>query len=180
MMMDPSIALACRVLGALVFATAVAGKLRHRHELAGVVANYRLLPQPLVAPAAWMVVALESLAALSLASGVRLVAGAALAIGLLCLFALAMGVNLARGRREIDCGCFQSGLRQRLSVGLIVRNLLLAALMTGLFGATGPVSGSLQWVDGLGAGLAAYALYRAFDQVLSLQYASAQLRKRFV
>ena len=179
-MMDPSIALACRVLGALVFATAVAGKLRHRHELAGVVANYRLLPQPLAAPAAWMVVALEFLAALSLASGVRLVAGAALAIGLLCLFALAMGVNLARGRREIDCGCFQSGLRQRLSTGLIVRNLLLAALMTALFGATGPMSGPLQWVDGLCAGLAAYALYRAFDQVLSLQYASAQLRKRFV
>lgn len=180
MMMDPSIALACRVLGALVFATAAAGKLRHRHELAGVVANYRLLPQPLAAPAAWTVLALECLAALSLASGVRLVPGAALAIGLLCLFALAMGVNLARGRREIDCGCFQSGLRQRLSAALIVRNLLLAAMMTALFGVTGPLSGPLQWVDGLAAGVAAYALYRAFDQVLSLQYASAQLRKRFV
>lgn len=179
-MMDPSIALACRVLGTLVFATAAAGKLRHRHELAGVVANYRLLPQPLAAPAAWTVVGLECLSALSLASGVRLELGAALAVGLLCLFALAIGINLARGRREIDCGCFQSGLRQRLSAALIVRNLLLAAMMTALFGATGPLSGPLQWVDGLGAGLAAYALYRAFDQVLSLQYFSAQLRRRFV
>lgn len=178
-MSDPAVILACRLLGALVFATAVAGKLAHRHELAGVVANYRLLPEPLAAPAAWMIVSLEALAVLSLASGVRLAAGAALAIGLLCVFALAIGINLARGRREIDCGCFQSGLRHRLSAGLIARNLALSGVLALLFGPTSPIAHPLQWVDGLGAGFAAYALYRAFDQLLSLQYSSAQLRKRF-
>jgi hypothetical protein len=180
MTMDPSIALASRLLGTLVFAAAAAGKVRHRHELAGVVANYRLLPERLAAPAAWTVVALESLAALSLASGVRVHAGAALAIALLCVFALAMGVNLARGRREIDCGCFQSGLRQRLSAGLLARNLLLAAAMTPLLAAAGPLTRPLQWIDGVAAGFAAYALYRAFDQLLSLRHSTAELRKRFV
>lgn len=177
--MDPAVVLACRLLGALVFATAAAGKLRHRHELAGVLANYRMLPEPLAAPAAWMVVALEILVALSLSSGMWLEAGTVLAIGLLCLFVLAIGVNLARGRREIDCGCFQSGLRQRLSAGLIVRNLVLAAALMPPLCSTGPLLRPLQWIDGLGAGLAAYALYRAFDQLLSLHHSSAELRKRF-
>lgn len=181
MTIDPSVALACRLLGALVFATAAVGKLRHRHELSGVVANYRLLPEPLAGAAAWAIVGLEMLTAASLVSATRLEAGAALAIALLCAFALAIGINLARGRREIDCGCFQSGLRQRLSAGLIVRNLLLSAAMTPLLLPAGPMNplSPLQWGDGLGAGLAAYALYRAFDELLALQYSSVELRKRF-
>ncbi len=37
----------------------------------------------------------------------------------------------------------------------------------------------LQWVDGLGGGLAAYVLYRLFGEVLSLRHFSAELRRRF-
>jgi hypothetical protein len=180
MTLDPSLALGCRVLGVLLFATAIIGKVRHRHELAGVVANYRLLPERLAAPVAWTIVGLEILTALSLASGVRVAAGAGLGIALLAVFALAIGINLARGRHEIDCGCFQSGLRQTLSAGLIVRNGWLSAALMPLFAAAPPLLWPLQWVDGLGAGLAAYAIYRAFDQLLSLRYSSMELRKRFV
>jgi hypothetical protein len=179
MTVDPSIALAGRLLGALVFGAAVAGKIKYRHELAGVVANYHLLPERLAAPAAWMVVGLECLAALSLVSSMWLAAGATLAIALLAGFALAMGINLARGRSEIDCGCFQSGLRQRLSVTLVVRNLLLAALLTPLLAAQATSATALQWIDGLGAGLAAYALYQLLGELLSLRRLSAELRRRF-
>ncbi len=179
MTIDPSIALASRLLGALVFLTAVAGKLAHRHELAGVVVNYRLVPEPLAASMAWLVVGLESLVTVSLATGLYARSGAALAIALLCGFALAMGINLVRGRREIDCGCFQSGLRQSLSPGLLVRNLVLALALSPLFAATSAWGGPLQWVDGVGAGLAAYGLYRTFDQLLSLRQSTAELRKRF-
>lgn len=119
------------------------------------------------------------LTALSLASGVRRVAGAGLGIALLAVFALAMGINLARGRWEIDCGCFQSGRRQSLSAGLIMRNGLMSAALAPLFAATTALESPLQWVDGLGAGLAAYALYRIFDQVLSLGHSVMELRKRF-
>ena len=179
MTLDPAFALAGRLLGALVFATAVAGKVRHRHELAGVVANYRLLPERLAASAAWIIVGLESLAMLSLVSGVGLAAGAALAIALLCGFALAMGINLVRGRREIDCGCFQSGLRQTLSEGLVARNLVLAAILMPLFAPAEAPASALQWIDGLGAGLAAYALYQVLGELISLRRLSAQLRRRF-
>jgi hypothetical protein len=179
MTVDPSIAVAGRLLGALVFAAAVAGKIKHRHELAGVVANYRLLPAPLAAFAAWIIVGLEALAALSLASGVWLAAGAMLAIALLAGFGLAMSVNLARGRHEIDCGCFQSGLRQRLSAALVARNFLLAALLTPLLAVPAAGVTALQWADGLGAGLAAYALYQVLGELLSLRHLSAELRRRF-
>jgi len=176
---DPSIALAGRLLGALVFAAAVAGKIRHRHELAGVVANYRLLPEPLAASAAWMIVGLECLVVLSLVSGVRLVAGATLAVVLLVGFALAMAINLARGRSEIDCGCFQAGLRQRLSMALVARNILLAAFLTPLLAAPAAGPATLQWVDGLAAGLAAYALYQVLGEIVTLRHLSAELRRRF-
>ncbi|MHB8812812.1 MAG: MauE/DoxX family redox-associated membrane protein [Steroidobacteraceae bacterium] len=178
-MVDPAIALAGRLLGALVFATAVGGKMRHRHELAGVVANYRLLPEGLAATAAWAIVGMECVVVLSLVSGVWLAAGAGLAIALLVGFALAMGVNLARGRHEIDCGCFQSGLRQRLSAALVVRNLVLAALLTPILAAATGHFTALQWVDGLGAGLAAYALYQVLGELISLRHFSAELRRRF-
>ncbi len=178
-MVDPSIALAGRLLGALVFAAAVAGKIKHRHELAGVVANYRLLPEPLAASAAWVIVGFECLVVLSLVSGVWLAVGAALAIALLAGFALAMGINLARGRHEIDCGCFQSGLRQRLSAVLVARNFLLAALLSPILVAPAASATTLQWVDGLGAGLAAYALYQVLNELVSLRYLSAELRRRF-
>ena len=179
MTIDPSVALACRLLGALVFAAAVAGKVAHRHELAGVVANYRLVPDALAAVAAWMIVGLEILVVVSLAGGLYLEAGASLAIALLWVFALAMGINLARGRREIDCGCFQSGLRQRLSWGLIGRNLVLSGALAPLLAAAAAPGAALQWVDGVGGGLVAYGLYRAFDQLLSLRQSSVELRKRF-
>ena len=179
MMVDPAIALAGRLLGALVFTTAVGGKIRHRHELAGVVVNYRLLPEGMAASAAWAIVALECLVVLSFVSGASTAAGAELAIALLVGFALAMGVNLARGRREIDCGCFQSGLRQRLSGALVVRNLVLAILLTPLLAAAAAPANALQWVDGLGAGLAAYALYQVLGELISLRHFSAELRRRF-
>lgn len=179
MTVDPSIVLAGRLLGALVFAAAVAGKIRHRHELPGVVANYRLLPESLAATAAWIVVGLECAVVLSLVSGAWLAAGATLAIALLAGFALAMGINLVRGRHEIDCGCFQSGLRQRLSALLLVRNFLLAALLTALLAAPAADASVLQWVDGLGAGLAGYVLYLVLGELLSLSHLSAELRRRF-
>ena len=70
--MDPSILLAARVLGTLVFGMAVIGKLRHREEFVGVVANYRLLPDVLAAPVAWLVVILETLVVLALVTGIAL------------------------------------------------------------------------------------------------------------
>jgi hypothetical protein len=40
-----------------------------------------------------------------------------------------MAINIRRGRRHIDCGCFQSALKQTLSWILVARNGVLALLL---------------------------------------------------
>jgi hypothetical protein len=66
-----------------------------------------------------------------------------------------------------------------LSAALVARNLLLAALLAPLLGAHAASVTALQWIDGLGAGLAVYALYQLLDEMLSLRRLSAELRRRF-
>jgi uncharacterized membrane protein YphA (DoxX/SURF4 family) len=123
------VALAIRVLVSLVFLTAAYGKLRHWTAFAGVVANYRLLPDVLVAPAAYLLPLVEALLGAALLLGLGSPGPEVGAAVLLLLFALAMGINLARGRRAIDCGCFQSALKQSLSWKLVFRNLVLSLLL---------------------------------------------------
>jgi uncharacterized membrane protein YphA (DoxX/SURF4 family) len=111
----------------LVFLQAGMMKLRHRELVPGVVANYRLLPDPVVTPVAAALPFVELALAVALMGGLRL--AAPIAAGLLVLFALAMGINIRRGRTHIDCGCGRPQLRQPLSRLLVGRNLVLAALL---------------------------------------------------
>ncbi len=123
------IALAIRVLVSLVFLTAAYGKFRHWSVFQGVVANYRLLPEVLVAPAAYLLPPLEALLGAALLLGLASPWAELGAAALLLLFAVAMGINIARGRRHIDCGCFQSALKQSLSWKLVMRNVALSLLL---------------------------------------------------
>jgi hypothetical protein len=122
------IALAIRVLVALLFLTAAVGKFRHRLVFQGVVANYRLLPESLVPAFALLLPPVE----LAVAAALLFVPSFWPAVGaasLLILFAVAMAINIRRGRRHIDCGCFQSALKQTLSWILVARNAGLAVLL---------------------------------------------------
>ena len=47
---------------------------------------------------------------------------------LLALYAGAMAVNLARGRRDLDCGCAGPGVRRPVGEGLLIRNGALIAV----------------------------------------------------
>jgi len=49
-----------------------------------------------------------------------------LAFLLIGAYALAIAINLARGRKDIDCGCSGPAMRQPLQPALLARNLLLA------------------------------------------------------
>ena len=122
------ISLAIRVLVALIFLTAALGKFRHRLVFQGVVANYRLLPEIAVPAFALGLPPVE----VAVAAALLFVPSswpAVCAAALLILFALAMGINIQRGRRHIDCGCFQSALEQNLSWILVTRNAGLALLL---------------------------------------------------
>ena len=122
------IALAIRVLVALVFLGAALGKMRHHSTFQGVVSNYRLLPEVTVATFALLLPPIEVTvaAALIIAPSFWPEASAA---ALLLVFAAAMAINILRGRRHIDCGCFQSALKQTLSWTLVMRNAGLAVLL---------------------------------------------------
>jgi uncharacterized membrane protein YphA (DoxX/SURF4 family) len=118
---------AVRIATALIFLTAALGKMRRWSAFEGVLANYRLLPEALNRPAAWLLPPAEILLALALALG--LPDAEIAASGLLSVFAAAMAINLMRGRRYIDCGCFDASLRQTLRWPLVVRNIALSVLL---------------------------------------------------
>ena len=154
--------LAARVVLACIFLTAAVGKLRHLTVFEGVLANYRLLPRWAIAPVHVLLPLAE------LAIGVGMIAlplfAAPAAALLLLVFAAAMAVNLRRGRSDIDCGCHQSVLRQRLSWTLVGRNAVLALLAL-LAVVPGASSSASAWLTGAGAGLGLFALYCAMNSL---------------
>lgn len=128
MTLDPMLQHTAALTLALVFGTAAYGKFTAWDEFEGVVQNFRVLPRAVVLLVARVLPPVEALAAAAvLVPALRTMAGGVMAV-LLALFALGIAVNLARGRVDIDCGCFRSSLRQNLSAWLVLRNTLLIVL----------------------------------------------------
>ncbi|HXJ32464.1 MAG TPA: MauE/DoxX family redox-associated membrane protein [Candidatus Eisenbacteria bacterium] len=175
--MDPVVDLTVRSSLALLFALAAAHKLRDLAGFRATFADYRIVPEALAPAGATLVVASEvGSACLLLLPGWRQ-AGLLVAIVLLGAYAAAIGVNLARGRRHIDCGCGGPAGRQPISGWLVARNL---AVVFAALACLGPVSTRpLVWVDVLtiGAGvLALAAVYGAADRLIANLPAVARAR----
>src|SRR5690606_30844476 len=87
---------------------------------------------------------------------------------LLLAYTLAIAINLARARRNIECGCGWPGQQPTLSAWLLLRNGLLIGLA---FLCTLPAAArSVSWVDlaiALPAALAGILFYLAANQLLS-------------
>ena len=122
---DPALALAARLGLALLFATAAAHKLRDPSAFRAALAGYRLAPEWSHGAAVVALIAAELGVAFLLVASER---GAVPAALLLALYSAAIASGLARGLREIDCGCFGPAARQPISAGLIARNLALVSL----------------------------------------------------
>lgn len=125
-MLDPVFHYLFVSLLALVFLQGGLSKLLAHDEFLGVVNNYRILPRPLALPFSWLLPLFELATGVGLAFAATRAYAAGLAVALLFMFCVAMAINLARGRTEIDCGCFKTAFKQTISVWLIARNLLLA------------------------------------------------------
>jgi hypothetical protein len=158
--------IAIRSAVGLVFLSAAAGKLRHLSIFPGVVANYRLLPPVLVPPVAYLLPVVEGIVGAALLARAGSPAAEICAISLLLTFAIAMSVNLRRGRRHIDCGCFQGALRQPLCWPLVARNGVMALL---LGAAAGPVAAD-PWTlfNGLMAGLALFLAVQCLNALWAI------------
>jgi hypothetical protein len=162
----PVVGLAGAVGVGLVFIQAGISKVRNRDVLPGVITNYRLLPDALVAPIAAMLPSFEIALGLALAvSGLAVFAFGA--IGLLLTFAVAMAINVKRGRTHIDCGCGRSQLRQAIGWPLVVRNVVMAALLLPALVPSGSIDGAGRAVAAA-AGLGLFLLYQLFNAIIAL------------
>ena len=164
---DPALRMTLRAAASLLFLWAATHKLRDAAAFRTALANYDLLPARWLDRCARLLIVAE----LAVAMGVLLPglgdAAALLGAALLALYAGAIGVNLRRGRRDIDCGCAGAARRQPLSVGLVVRNLVLAG--AAVVSALPAAPRVLTWVDGVtvGAGVIILVLlYAAIDGLL--------------
>ncbi len=126
---DPAVALIFRLVLAFVFVSAVLHKLSGQRTFYSVVNDYRLLPGGLVMPVAVGLIVLECVAIIALLVPVTAARGAQIAFGLLLLYSVAIGFNLARGRIHIDCGCMMGHRQgQELSGWLLLRNIPLVLI----------------------------------------------------
>lgn len=124
-MIDPLLPLVISTSLALLFFMAARHKLSDNRRFEAQLAAYRLLPDSVLGVSAKVLPWLEMSLVFMLLIPITRPFAASVAAALLVIYALAMAVNIRRGRSEIDCGCGDKP--QSLSVMLLIRNAVLAS-----------------------------------------------------
>ncbi|MEM7020922.1 MAG: MauE/DoxX family redox-associated membrane protein [Pseudomonadota bacterium] len=151
-MADPAVQLTCALLLSYIFLSAAWHKWRDLETFRETLANYQLLPTALLPIAAVLVPLAELVAGFGLLIPFAYPFAAVIATALMLMYLSAIGINLLRGRRRIDCGCGGPNQKQYLSEWLLLRNVILllcAALLIW------PMVREPLWLDWLTALLAA-------------------------
>ena len=128
-MLDPAIGHLIVLGGALLFASAAAHKLRGFGAFTEVFVAFGALPAAWARRLAWLIPCLELTIAAGLAAERDNRAALVAAIGLLLVYASAIALNLARGRRDLDCGCGSYRNRRPIAAWMVWRNVGLAAAL---------------------------------------------------
>jgi uncharacterized membrane protein YphA (DoxX/SURF4 family) len=124
MMIDPLVTIVIATSLAILFLLAARHKISAPQRFEAQLAAYRLLPDSLLTPVTRTLPWVEVMVAVGMLFAVsRPLAGVVAAI-LLSVYAVAMAINLRRGRNKIDCGCGDTP--QPLSSWLVLRNIILA------------------------------------------------------
>ena len=158
MTLDPAMSWLLGLGIALLFGIAAGHKLADRERFLAVLSNYDLVPARLVPLAGMAIVAAEVGAALLLVLPPVRTLGAYLSVALLAAYALAIAINLLRGRTRIDCGCLGFGRHDRIAWTMVARNLVLIALALALLLPASPRRLVAFDVLSISASLAAIAL----------------------
>lgn len=126
---DPIVPVFASLFLALILAAAAIPKIRNADEFQGVVTNYRLLPVFMVVPFARLLPWLELGSAIALLVPSTREVAAWVAAGLFMMFAVALAINVGRGRTHIDCGCVRRPTSvSRIGMFHVMRALALAAV----------------------------------------------------
>lgn len=165
---DPIFIIASALAIAVLLASAATHKVRAPARFARQLADYQLLPASLVRPVARLVPLLELAIAFALLVPVSRGWAALSAASLLALYAAAIGINLWRGRRDIDCGCAGPDQAQPLRPVLLLRNSVLVVLA--LLASVTPIARDMTLFDGfvtVAAAAVALLIYAAADGLLA-------------
>lgn len=170
---DPAVDFFLRSSLTALWLVSAVEKLRRWPQFVRIVGEYRLLS---VATAPWLAasaLATELITALALLVPETARAGAATSAGLLLFYSALIARELASDRRQHGCGCLGRAGERALHWGLVVRNLVLAAVATACLL---PVAArAWTWLDTvtiLAALPIAALLYAAADQLLALPSAT--------
>lgn len=161
---DPIFIIASAIAIAVLLASAATHKVRAPARFRKQLADYQLLPEALVRPSARLIPMLELAIAFALLVPVSRPCAALGAAGLLAMYAAAIGINLWRGRRDIDCGCAGPDQAQPLRPVLLLRNSVLVALA--LLASVAPIVRDMTVFDGfvtLASAAVALLIYAAAD-----------------
>jgi hypothetical protein len=127
-MFDPVVSHLLALSGALLFGASAFAKVRSFAMFCAILGEYRVLPSRVTAAAGAVICCLEFAVAVGLLWPGTRSSAATLGAVLLIAYAAAIAVNLIRGRRDLDCGC---GYRPTAIGGwMVIRNVVLAALLT--------------------------------------------------
>jgi hypothetical protein len=133
-----------------------------------VITDYQILPATLSPLLARALPLIELGAGVALLIPLTRFAALGTVTVLLSSYSIAIAINIARGRRDIDCGCAGPGQEQTLSSWLLGRNGLLILLALSAMAAAGQFH--LPWsawaLALLGTALAAL-LYHVFNQLVA-------------
>lgn len=174
-MIDPVFELSLRLALSLLFAVAAWHKVIDLHRFETAVRGYALLPPRMVPVASRLLPLAELVIALGLLHGETRRPAALAAVSILLFYTGAIGLNLVRGRRDIDCGCLTSSAQTPLSPWLVARNvgLAVAAGVTLWPSRQRP----LLWVDGLTVASTLVALSLLWVAAQRLAQTGPALRK---
>ncbi|MBV57747.1 MAG: hypothetical protein CMQ12_14370 [Gammaproteobacteria bacterium] len=183
-MLDPLILRIISVGFALLFIFAAAHKFNNKLQFRGVLEAYKICPPGMLGLVVNVIPLFELMLGLAWAFIALLLIPISfvplLSAMLLFTYAMAIAINLLRGRSYIDCGCgfysmsesaqsgSSSGGIQQLSLALVLRNFVLTivALL-----ATVPLSSRdlifMDFLNLLAASLALVLVYCAFNQLLA-------------
>ncbi|KQW76042.1 hypothetical protein ASC89_24330 [Devosia sp. Root413D1] len=155
----------------LIFARAALHKLGDFTTFTGFVADYQVVSERQVAPVSMALAAAEVVVvATAFLPGLQPL-GSVVAIGLYLLYATAIGLNVARGRDRVECGC--GGAVQPLSWTLVARNFVLAAIAA--IGLAGPIS-ALSVAEAVTAIVSGFTLFVGYQLVEQIMANFTQMR----
>ncbi len=131
-LLDGSIVTAIlRIIMGLLFLYSGYFKMIDPQVFAPVISNYGILPELLIPYTAIILPVLELILGALLIIGYKVKASSFLSLILMIIFITAVTVNLIKGN-NFNCGCFELGrfgISENISIGLIVRDLIFAAIL---------------------------------------------------